>query len=78
LRIGTAKRFQKRGFAAALLAHLFCILKERGCKSIFLEVRSQNIPAKSLYEKIGFEQIATRHHYYKNPSDDALIYQKKL
>ena len=27
LRIGTAKRFQKRGFAAALLAHLFCILK---------------------------------------------------
>lgn len=78
LRIGTAEGFQKQGFATALLEHLFSDLKSRGFRNVFLEVRSRNLPAKSLYEKMGFEAIASRRNYYQSPSDDALIYQKKL
>lgn len=78
LRIGTANAFQKRGFASALMEALFAELKKSDCKRIFLEVRSQNRPAIALYEKMGFEPISVRRLYYKNPSDDALIYQRNL
>lgn len=44
----------------------------RGAEKIFLEVRSKNVPAVSLYERNGFEKISVRRNYYGD--DDALIY----
>ena len=78
LRIGTKKEFQKRGFAKMLLNALCEMLEKTNCEAVFLEVRKQNAPAIALYETMGFELIGTRRAYYKNPIDDALIYQKKL
>ena len=78
LRIGCQKKFQKRGFAENIMEHLFSALQKNKANKIFLEVRSQNLPAIRLYEKTGFEKIGKRQGYYQNPADDALLYQKNL
>ena len=76
LRIGTKMSALRRGFAESLLEHYFTHSKKDGVKKIFLEVRKENLAARSLYEKTGFVLIGTRKGYYKNPPDDAIIYQK--
>ncbi len=76
LRIGTEKSCLRRGFALMLLKHYFAQSKTEGVEKIFLEVRKENLAARHLYEKTGFCLIGTRKGYYKNPADDACIYQK--
>ena len=48
-----------------------------GISSITLEVNSNNIPAKNLYEKFGFNVVGFRKKYYNN-IDDAIIMTKEL
>lgn len=76
LRIGTEKSALRQGFAQMLLKHYFLNSKKENVEKIFLEVRKENLAARSLYEKMGFLLIGTRKGYYKNPNDDACIYQK--
>ena len=42
-----------------------------------LEVRASNVPAISLYEKLGFYEVGRRKNYYRNPREDALIMRKE-
>ncbi len=77
LRIGTDPSYTRNGLATEILHTFEKEAEKRGAKSLFLEVRSQNEGAKNLYEKQGFHLIGKRSAYYKNPDDDALIYQKK-
>ena len=42
-------------------------------EKIFLEVRVSNIPAISLYEKMGFESLGVRKNFYEHPQEDASI-----
>lgn len=44
-------------------------------KKCFLEVRVSNMPARSLYEKRGYRQIAVRKKYYGD-GEDALVMEK--
>ncbi len=69
---------QRRGIGCALVKECEKQLMERGAKEILLEVRESNAPARNLYEKCGFQVIATRKRYYKHPTEDALIMQKTL
>ena len=41
-------------------------LKLRGCKEAYLEVRVSNIPAISLYEKLGFRKESVINGYYRD------------
>ena len=43
-----------------------------------IEVRSENSVAIKFYEKNGFSNISIRKLYYKDPIDDALIYERKV
>lgn len=43
-----------------------------------LEVRKSNIPAISLYEKMGFKALGVRPKYYRDNNEDALIMWLKL
>ncbi len=48
--------------------------------ALFLEVRAGNVPAITLYEGIGFNQVGERLNYYVTPwgREDALIYALEL
>lgn len=77
-RIATDPGMRRRGIASLLLREGERITKELGISAMFLEVRSRNAAAAALYEKHGFIRTGTRRGYYKQPSDDALIYSKTI
>ena len=76
--VATKDEFRKKGFAQKLLNETFEKLKEKEIKKVFLEVRSKNTNAISLYEKNNFKQMSVRYNYYKDPLDDAIIMVKDL
>ncbi|MGL4861258.1 MAG: ribosomal protein S18-alanine N-acetyltransferase [Enterobacteriaceae bacterium] len=55
---------QRHGYGTALLQHLIPLLQERGVSTLWLEVRASNLPAITLYEKLGFNQVTVRKGYY--------------
>ena len=69
--------FRRRGIAEALVNALVDELKAIESRCLTLEVRASNVPAISLYEKLGFAQIGRRKNYYRNPREDALILRKE-
>ena len=68
----------RHGVARALLDAAFRDLREEGAACIFLEVRTQNAPARALYTSLGFTQTGVRKGFYKNPADDAVLMKKPL
>ena len=69
--------FRRKGIAEALVNGLVEHLKTMGSHCLTLEVRASNVPAISLYEKLGFSEIGRRKNYYRNPREDALILRKE-
>ncbi|MBE6928389.1 MAG: ribosomal-protein-alanine N-acetyltransferase [Ruminococcaceae bacterium] len=69
---------RKQGIAQALVCELIRLLHSEGSESLTLEVRVSNLPAISLYTKLGFEMVGRRPGYYVNPKEDALIMRKEL
>ena len=78
LKVAVSPQWQRQGVAGALLHELCRQLVARNGEKIFLEVRSQNIPALQLYAKLGWTEVGCRKHYYKEPADDALIFVNNL
>ncbi len=73
--------YQRRGIAQRLLASAIKYLSERECASIFLEVRADNMPARTLYENNGFVRAGLRKNYYKTSNGerlDAVIFKLGL
>lgn len=64
-RIVVAKSFRGNGFAENMVNRLIDILKCRGCDTVRLSVATVNIPALSIYRKIGFN-IVGNSDMYKN------------
>lgn len=76
--IVTAKNLRRQNIGSILLSNLIEMAKaENGITSITLEVNCNNLPAKKLYEKSGFEIVGLRKKYYNN-IDDAIIMTKEL
>jgi ribosomal protein S18 acetylase RimI-like enzyme len=50
----TRKRDQRRGLAAALILRSAAALIEKGYARLALVVAADNLPARRLYEKLGF------------------------
>jgi ribosomal-protein-alanine N-acetyltransferase len=61
------------GVGSALLSRIIETAKRLKVKVAFLEVRSGNHAAQSLYEKNGFKAIARRADYYTDPREDAVV-----
>ena len=70
--------YRRQGIADALIAALCDALKANGNECLTLEVRPSNMPAVTLYKKLGFIQVGCRPNYYYNPREDALILRKQL
>ena len=71
LSIATKNEYQKQGHATRLVTW-YKNLASQVEKTLSLEVKSKNIVAINLYQKLGFKQVHTRKKYYKD-GDDAII-----
>ena len=66
------------GLGSRLVGELLDLVRTRGGKSVFLEVRESNRAARSLYEKWAFLEVGRRKMYYQNPAEDALVLKFKF
>ncbi|MBQ2901637.1 MAG: ribosomal protein S18-alanine N-acetyltransferase [Agathobacter sp.] len=71
--VAVSPDFRKRGYGEQLVATAKEVAKDVGAESIFLEVRVSNVPAISLYKKLGFEELGIRKKFYEHPVEDAII-----
>ena len=55
---------QRQGVGEKLLVHLTTLARRHDAEIIFLEVRESNAAARSLYDKMGFNELGTRKDYY--------------
>lgn len=71
--VAVSGRFRRRGVGRALISTLKQKAKEKVLSLLTLEVRVGNLPAISLYESLGFENMGCRPKFYRNPTEDAYI-----
>jgi ribosomal-protein-alanine N-acetyltransferase len=71
--IATHAEFRRRGIAKQLLTHTLQGMLAEGAQSSFLEVRENNVTAREMYRKFGFEESGRRHGYYKDNGEDAIL-----
>ncbi len=69
---------RRKGVGEALVRFALDALKQEGAAEVFLEVRSENLPARRLYEKLGFAALGVRRGFYSAPPDDAVVMRKDL
>lgn len=60
--IYTAEHVRRQGFSIVMLRDLLRSAQEAGCRRVYLEVDTGNVPALALYERIGFV-IEHSYHY---------------
>lgn len=77
LRVVVLNNSRLSGVATKLLNFVENTLRQEGFKSIFLEVNDKNFPARSLYNKIGFNEVGRRPDYYEK-GQDAIIMRYDL
>ena len=71
--VAVEPEFRGQGFGTILFGELIKAVKERGAKSITLEVRPSNTVAIKLYESFGLRSVGRRKGYYIDNGEDALI-----
>jgi [ribosomal protein S18]-alanine N-acetyltransferase len=71
--IAILPEYRGRKLGEALLGKIIEVAKERGAKTMTLEVRMSNMIAQSLYRKLGFQGGAVRKAYYTDNQEDALV-----
>lgn len=67
-----------RGVGRTLLRAALEEAERRRARTIFLEVRESNAPARGLYEAAGFAVVDRRAGYYDRPREDALVMRRSL
>ena len=70
--------FRRQGIAEQLMKRLLSEGAAMGITAFTLEVRSGNLAAICLYEKLGFVTEGVRKSFYRNTSEDALIMWRRL
>lgn len=79
--IAVAPSCQNKGIGSILLSSYLDMLKLHGISRSILEVRVSNDPARHLYGKFNYTEIAIRKNYYKTKGphkEDAVIMENIL
>ncbi len=71
--IAVIPEMRRRGVARVLVEDLIERARERGVRTLTLEVRVSNYPAQWLYQVFGFRVAGLRRRYYRDTGEDALI-----
>jgi ribosomal-protein-alanine N-acetyltransferase len=67
---------RRRGIGAALMRALIEEWQEHAGAAVLLEVRESNHAARALYERHGLRETGRRRAYYRDPSEDAILYAR--
>ena len=73
-----AEHVRRHGIADALLHELMQWVRRLDGIAVWLEVCESNLPARRLYEKHGFCETGRRCGYYREPVEDAVLYQLRV
>lgn len=76
--LAVSASWRRHGIARRLCADLLGWAHARGARRTSLEVRVSNAAARSLYESLGFHEVAIRRGYYRDPVEDALVMTAEL
>lgn len=76
--IAVTSGHRRRGYGRRLLDLMLNVARERGVKSVYLEVRASNHGAATLYRDFGFTHLGVRRDYYDSPVEDAILMVAKL
>jgi ribosomal-protein-alanine N-acetyltransferase len=69
--------YRKLGVGYDLVSKSLKAMGDYGAAEFVLEVRESNVPAISLYKKLGFETLKTLRGYYSD-GEDAYLMSKRL
>ncbi|ABP34132.1 GNAT family N-acetyltransferase [Polynucleobacter asymbioticus] len=83
LNITVSPKLRKLGLGARMMVAIEGVAIQQNMPRIILEVRPSNIPAVSLYQSLGYEEIGVRKDYYPaNPEtgkrEDAIVMAKSI
>ena len=62
--LDVAPTLRRRGVATRLMLETEKILRQKGIRECFLEVRENNVAALGLYTKLGYCRVSDLEHYY--------------
>lgn len=71
--IAVTGRARRCGLGTRLLGEFLNLVRQRGGKTVFLEVRESNLAGRALYGKWAFLEAGRRKMYYRDPPEDALV-----
>lgn len=71
--IASHPNYRGCGLGQWLMVALLDVAKERGARFATLEVRASNLPARKLYDKLGFEVAGSRRKYYRDGEDGLIM-----
>ena len=78
LNVATRSDMRRRGCATGVLTELEKVLYARGVRKVFLDVRESNLPARTLYDRLGYTVTGKRRNFYRFPREDAILMMKEL
>ncbi len=78
MNVATHPEHRRKGVAEKLFGELLEYAEDNDIEEMSLEVRSENLSAIALYEKLGFEKVGIRKNYYSSPHDDAVLMSLEL
>lgn len=73
LTLAVAHRARRTGVASALLRAAAGEARDKGARTLFLEVSVRNEAARTLYERLGFAVTGRRKKYYSDKSDALVL-----
>ncbi|SVC60732.1 uncharacterized protein METZ01_LOCUS313586, partial [marine metagenome] len=71
-------QFRGNGLGAHLMASVLEVARDRGVRTMYLEVRASNERAVELYRRFGFCDVGLRKGYYQDPKEDARMMKAVL
>jgi ribosomal-protein-alanine N-acetyltransferase len=73
LNLATHPAYRRLGIAHSLLLFTLDFSYRKGGIAYLLEAREGNLPALSLYQKLGFASCGVRKNYYADTGEDAIL-----
>jgi ribosomal-protein-alanine N-acetyltransferase len=77
LNVAVHPELRRGGIAMTLMREAIAEAKAKKIRLVTLEVRRSNVPARSLYRKLDFEERRLRSDYY-GPGEDAIVMELHL